>query len=341
MNDTHDPGPPAARERVEQLAPATLPLRAPGGGEIRFGTASWTDPTITRGAVFYPTGVDSPEDRLRYYASRFSLVEVDSTYYAIPARRMAELWRERTPEHFTFDMKAHALMTGQPSEVRRLPPDLRESLPPALAEKARIYGRDLPPELYDEVWRLFLDAIEPLRSSGKLGSILLQYPHWFHPGEESREQILDARERLGDVASAVELRNALWFSERNAERTLRFLEDHGIPFVMVDEPQGFRSSVPPVTAVTSSRLAVIRFHGRNRATWEKPGASVAEKFRYLYDREELSEWVPRIGDTAKRARETHVIMNNCYSNYGTTNATEIADMVRHVYDGLDGPRIAE
>lgn len=336
----HDPGPSAARDRADGVAPAELPFRVPGGGEIRFGTASWTDPTLTRGAVFYPAGVDSPEDRLRYYASRFSLVEVDSTYYAIPARRMAELWRERTPEHFTFDLKAHALMTGQPTEVRRLPPELRDALPPSLAEKERIYGKDLPPDLYDEVWRLFLDALEPLRSSGKLGSILLQYPRWFNPGAESRERILEARERLGDVASAVELRNALWFSGRNAEGTLRFLEEHRIPFVMVDEPQGFRSSVPPVEVVTSPRLAVIRFHGRNAANWERPGVSVAERFRYLYDRQELAEWVPRIGETAGRVRETHVIMNNCYSNYGTTNAAEIAEMVRQVY-GTAGPRIAE
>ncbi|HEX6536309.1 MAG TPA: DUF72 domain-containing protein [Gemmatimonadaceae bacterium] len=335
----HDPGAAASRDRASVLAPAAEPVRARGGGEIRFGTASWTDPTITRGAVFYPPGVDSPEDRLRYYASRFSLVEVDSTYYALPARRMAELWRERTPAHFTFDVKAHALMTGQPSEVRRLPPELRDELPPSLAEKTRIYGHDLPPELYDEVWRIFLDALEPLRSSGKLGSVLLQYPKWFNPGLASRERILEARERLGDVECAVELRNALWFTARNTEETLRFLGEHDLPFVMVDEPQGFRSSVPPLEAVTSARLVVVRFHGRNAANWEKPGVSVAEKFRYLYDREELAEWVPRIEAAAERARSTHVIMNNCYANYGTTNAAEIAAMVRNAY-GADGPRIA-
>jgi uncharacterized protein YecE (DUF72 family) len=239
---------------------------------------------------------------------------------------MAELWRQRTPDHFTFDVKAHALMTGQPSEVKRLPPELRDALPPGIAAKQRIYAKDLPAELYDAVWDYFVDALQPLHSSGKLGSVLLQYPRWFVPGGESRDQLLAARERLGDVNSAVELRNALWFSERNAEHTLRFFEDNDIPFVMVDEPQGFRSSVPPVAVVTSPRLAVVRFHGRRADTWEKPGVSVAERFRYLYDTGELAEWVPRIGEAASKARETHVIMNNCYANYGTTNAAEIAEL---------------
>lgn len=341
MSTSHDPGFAEARRRAEEVgATAAAPERLANGHEIRFGTASWTDPTITRGAVFYPPSVNTPEDRLRYYASRFSVVEVDSTYYALPTRRMAELWRERTPEHFTFDIKAHALMTGQPTEVKRLPAELRDALPEQLADKARIYGKDLPADLYNEVWKIFLDALEPLRSSGKLGSVLLQYPRWFNPGPESRETILESRERLGDVASAVELRNALWFSERNADRTLQFLAKHRIPFVMVDEPQGFRSSVPPVVAVTSPRLAVFRFHGRRADTWERPGVPVAERFRYLYEPAELEPWVPRIREAASEAREVHVIMNNCYGNYGTTNAAEIAAMVHHAYDSA-GPRLAK
>jgi uncharacterized protein YecE (DUF72 family) len=323
----HDPGPAVARSRADATAiGADQPLSTRGGGEVRFGTASWTDPTLTKGGVFYPPGVDTPEERLRYYASRFSMVEVDATYYALPNRRMAEHWRERTPDQFTFDVKAHALMTGQPSEVKRLPPELRKALPRELAERQRIYSKDLPPELATAVWVYFLDALQPLHSSGKLGSVLLQYPRWFVPGRQSRAELLAARERLGDVGFAVELRSALWFSERNAEHTLQFFEENDIPFVMVDEPQGYRSSVPPIVAVTSPRLAIVRFHGRRADTWEKLGVSVAERFRYLYDKGELAEWVPRIGEAASKARETHVIMNNCYSNYGTTNAAELAEL---------------
>jgi len=329
---SHDPGAAAARERADAVsADAAAPLHPVRGHTVRFGTASWTDPTIIKGGVFYPAGVTTPEDRLRYYASRFSLVEVDSTYYALPARRVAELWVERTPAHFTFDVKAHALMTGQPSEVQRLPKSFRDALPDALADKTRIYGKDLPDELLDELWRSFLEALAPLQGSGKLGSILLQYPRWFMPGDASKAAILDAQQRLEDLVCAVEFRSARWFDARHADDTIRFLEEHELPFVIVDEPQGLASSVPPITAVTSSALAIFRMHGRRADAWERKGVSTVERYRYLYDPDELLEWVPRIQSVASRVREAHVLMNNCYANYGTTNALEIAALVRSAY----------
>ncbi|MDQ6886799.1 MAG: DUF72 domain-containing protein [Gemmatimonadota bacterium] len=325
----HDPGAREAAERARaSLAGSVRPIRAAGGGTIRVGTASWTDPSLTASGVFYPAGGDTPEARLRYYASLFPLVEVDSTYYALPTRRMGELWLKRTPDHFTFDCKAYALMTGQPTEVLRFPKAIKDELPATLRQKTRLYAHELPEELYDLVWDIFLDAIAPLHSAGKLGSVLLQYPRWFLPGAENRENILDSVRRLGDVGCAVELRNALWFSDRNTDRTLAFLGENDIPFVMVDEPQGTRSSVPPLLAVTSPRLAVVRFHGRRLATWEKPNVTAVERFRYLYDKDELRPWVDRIQEASRAAREVHVIMNNCYANYGTTNAAEMGALLR-------------
>jgi len=330
----HDPGPAGALERAARIAPpGPEALRTPNGSLIRFGTASWTDPTLVRSGTFYPKAATSAEARLKYYASQFSMVEADATYYALPARQTVEAWADRTPETFRFDIKAHALMTGQPSEVARLPADIREALPAALAAKTRLYAKDLPPELADAVWGTFLDALLPLRETDKLGAVLMQYPRWFLPGHGSRDQILDARHRFGDVPFTVELRNALWFNARNAEHTLGFFEEHDIPFVMVDEPQGLKSSVPPVVAVTAPRLAVIRFHGRRTDMWERQGVTTAEKFRYLYDPAELEAWAPRVQEIAGRASEVHVVMNNCYANYGTTNAIELAAMVQRIYSG--------
>jgi uncharacterized protein YecE (DUF72 family) len=327
-HNLHDPGPAVAAERAAEVMSAAAQVIEPaGGGSIRVGTASWTDPTMTAGNVFYPPGTETAEERLQYYASQFPLVEVDSTYYSLPVRRTAELWRERTPPDFTFNVKAHALMTGQPTEVKRLPKALREELPDELARKQRIYARDLPEELRAAVWQLFMEGLEPLREAGQLGSILLQYPRWFFPLSQSRDEILEARDRLGGQLLAVEFRHASWFNEKNAERTLRFLTDNQIPFVMVDEPQGMKSSIPPVTAVTSPELAIMRFHGRRAETWEQQGIPVVERFRYLYDREQLAEWAPRLGEAAREARETHVLMNNCYSNYGATNARELAKLL--------------
>jgi uncharacterized protein YecE (DUF72 family) len=326
------PGPDAARERAERVPDRPpVPVSPPGGGRILVGTAGWTDRTLTKGGVFYPSGVSSAEDRLRYYASRFPMVEIDAPYYSLPTRQMGELWLDRTPPEFTFDVKAHALMTGQPTEVKRLPKELREALPAELAAKHRVYAKDLPRELEDAVWAQFIDALQPLHSAGKLGSILLQYPRWFLPGGENRERILEARERLGDMDFAVELRNRRWFAPKTLDRTLRFFEEHQIPFVMVDGPQGLESSVPPLTTVPSPKLAIVRFSGRRADVWEKPGVSVLDRYCYLYSEAELESWVPRIIEAARHARETHVIMNNCYSNYGTTNARELTAMLERVY----------
>ena len=309
MSDTtHDPGPDAASDRLDGVSPdiAASPLRIGDSATIRIGTASWTDPTMTAAGVFYPEGADSAEERLNYYASRFPVVEVDATYYALPVRRTAELWVERTPPDFVFDIKAHALMTGQPTETKRLPKDLRSALPAEVAEKPRIYAKDLPDELRDDVWAWFADGLEPLKEAGQLGSILLQYPRWFFTSSENRDEIEQAVERLRAVGltGSVEFRNATWFNEKNIERTMRFLGDRQIPIVMVDGPQGFKSSVPPIVATTSPDLALIRFHGRRTETWEKQNIKTVERFRYLYDDDELEDWAPKVA-RGGRAVEGH------------------------------------
>jgi uncharacterized protein YecE (DUF72 family) len=218
-------------------------------------------------------------------------------------------------------------MTGQPTEAKRLPKDIRAVLPEELAARPRLYAKDLPVELRDEVWQRYLAGLEPLRASGQLGSVLLQFPRWFFPTSESRDLILEARQRLGEVQSAVEFRSETWFNEKNRDRTLKFLADNSIPLVLVDGPQGLRSSIPPLTVVTSRELAIVRFHGRRVETWEATGIPVVERFRYLYSEDELREWVPRIREAAEEARELHVLMNNCYANYGSTNARELAAML--------------
>jgi len=322
----HDPGPDLGRDRGQEAGDAARkPIRV-GKHEVRFGTASWTDPTMTVPGVFYPEGVRTPEERLKFYAGQFSVVEVDATYYALPYKKMAETWVERTPKDFVFDIKAHALMTGQPTEVSRLPKAIREELTGELKEKKRIYRKDLPKELLDEVYRQFREALAPLTEADKLGAVFVQFPKWVFPSNEARELILETRERLG-LPIAVEFRHGSWFNEKNAERTVRFLQDNKIPYVAVDEPQGFKSSVPPVVVPTSEELAVFRFHGRNAENWEKKEIPPSERFRYLYDEDELADWTPKMAAVAKTAKQTHAVYNNCYSNYGTTNAREAARLL--------------
>jgi uncharacterized protein YecE (DUF72 family) len=297
-------------------------------GRIFVGTCSWTDKTLIDSGWYPPDTAKSPEERLRFYSERFPVVEVDSTFYAIPDERNAEAWVERTPPEFAFDIKAYGPFTGHAAAVKALAKDLREELPPEVQEKANFYLKDLPPDVADEVWRRFNETLLPLDSAGKLGFVLFQFPPWFGPRSDNRAFILENKERLGQYKMAVEFRNGAWMAEESdRERTLRFLSDNKLPYVCVDEPQGFKTSVPPVTAVTNDALAVVRMHGRNAETWNKRVKTAAERFEYLYKRDELEEWVPRVRDLSKDAREVHVLMNNCYRDYGVRNAREIGEML--------------
>ncbi len=324
----HDPGTATGLARSAAAGQQTIaPLTAASGATIRIGVASWTDPSMTAPGVFYPDGVTKPEARLRYYASRFPIVEVDSTYYAIPARRTTELWTERTPDGFVFDVKAHALMTGQPSEVERLPMEFKDALPARLKQKARIYASDLSADLYDAIWSAFLSALEPLRDGGRIGAILMQYPRWVGPTREHAAMIEEAGRRLEGWRAAVEFRNRNWFDDRLRPRTLALLRRNELAYVAVDSPPGFESSVPPVPEATSDKLAVVRFHGRNTDTWEAKVAQVSQRFRYLYDETQLREWLPLILAITEQTEEVHLVFNNCYGNYGTTNAMEMAGLL--------------
>jgi uncharacterized protein YecE (DUF72 family) len=324
---SHDPGTARASERLATLTPPARAELHERNRHVRVGISAWSEPTLVRPGVFYPPGISSAEDRLRYYASHFSIAEVDSTYYALPARRMAELWVERTPDNFVFNVKAHALMTDHPTETKRLPKAIRDALPAEQATKPRLYFRDLPDELRAEVWRVFRDALEPLHSSGKLGVVLMQFPHWFLPSRESADAILDARARLDGLPMAVEFRHRSWLSGRLAERTPAFLAEHDVPMVIVDAPQGMKSSLPATPVVTSKRFAIVRLHGRREETWERPNEIVSERFRYLYGPDELRPWVDPVLDVSSRVSETHVIFNNCYGNYAPTNALEFSALL--------------
>lgn len=296
-------------------------------GRILVGTASWTEPSLLKSGEFYPPGTSTAEEMLRFYSSRFSLVEVDSTYYALPSERNARLWVQRTPEGFVFDIKAFALITTHPAEVQRLPTEVRQSLPPEIGEKERVYPRELPPETMDLVFEMFRSAIRPLYEAGKLGAVFLQFPKWFFPTASNRDYILQCRDRLADYRIAVEFRQSTWFTSANLARTIDFLRDNGIAYVAVDEPQGFRSSVPPITPVTSKELAVVRLHGRNAEAWEKPGLSTTERFNYLYTEEELKEWVPRIQEMSEQAEQVHVIFNNHHGSNAVRNAAQMKQLL--------------
>jgi uncharacterized protein YecE (DUF72 family) len=296
-----------------------------GKGSVRVGTASWTDPTLIKSG-WYPKGATSAEARLRHYASQFPIVEVDATYYYLPREDQAGLWVERTPPDFVFNVKAFSLLTGHPTRRKALPEELLEEVAPEHRDKQRFYASHLSPDGVAEVWRRFRDALLPLDSAGKLGAVLLQFPEWFTPRQSSREELRAVRDRLPGYQVCVEFRNATWMAtDRDRERTLELLEELRLPLVCVDMPQGFRSSMPAVAEATAPELAVVRFHGRDPKAWQQK--TVSERFRYHYQEQELQEWVPKVQHLAEGAREVHVLMNNCYSDYAVTNAQQFMDLL--------------
>ena len=278
---------------------------------IRVGTCSWTNSTLLNCGRFYPDSARSAEARLHYYSSQFDLVEVDSSYYSLPGERTGYLWAQRTGENFTFDVKAFRLFTQHPTPFNSLPKDLRQELTLALQQKPNLYYRDMPGELTDELWRRFEMSLLPLDTVGKLGIVLFQFPPWFLPSRQQLDYILLCKDRLPQYRLAIEFRNNVWLNETNRSNTIDFLRRNALPFVCVDEPQGFKSSVPPISEVTCD-IGLVRFHGRNTGTWEKKGISAVERFNYLYTEEELKPWATKIAEMASQTAETHVLFNNCH-----------------------------
>lgn len=289
---------------------------------ILIGTTSWTDKTLIDSGLFYPAGVRTAEARLRYYAQRFPLVEVDSSYYALPSARNAALWVERTPDAFVFDVKAFRLFTQHQTPLPALPADIRRTL--GTVERDNVYYRDLPEEACGELWRRFREAIAPLRSAGKLGLVVFQFPPWFMYRRSNLAHILHCAEMLEGHRLAVEFRHRSWFAPDHGEQVLGFEREHALVHVVVDEPQGFAASIPALWEVTCAETAAVRLHGRNRAMWQKKGlASAAERFNYRYSQDELQEFVGPLRRLAARARRVHVLFNNCYRDQAQQNAAEL------------------
>jgi uncharacterized protein YecE (DUF72 family) len=287
-------------------------------GQIRVGTASWTDKTLIASG-WYPAEADNPQKRLRYYARQFPLVEVDSSYYALPAERTAATWAARTPAGFTFNVKAFSLFTHHPTPVKALPADLREAA--ERTGKARIYLADADPEVVEQAWDRFFAALEPLREVDKLGAILLQFPPWFPISRANKGYIVACADRAGRRRVCVEFRNRTWMTPDNQKETLEFLSSHQLPYVCVDMPQGYPNSIPPVMAATSD-LAVVRMHGHSDK-WESK--DIAERFGYRYGDRELDEWAAKIRGLAEEAAQTHVVFNNCYCDYAQVNAQQLIE----------------
>ncbi len=312
-------------------APAPLGRRR----NIRVGLCSWSDPSLIKCKAFYPRGCSSAEARLRYYASQFPIVEVDSSFYAMPSASNAVLWAERTPPDFVFNVKAFRLLTGHQTPPEVLPADIAAALPPLPARKKNWYYDDLPEELREELWRRFIGALAPLRSAGKLLAVHFQFAPWATNGAKWRAHVEHCVQRMAGHLLAVEFRNASWYGEGRAEETLAWQRELGVAHTIVDEPQDVGNFAHAIWAVTHPRLAVVRLHGRNAETWDAKGLSASsERFNYEYDAAELDDLAQRIEHLVDDALDVVVLLNVNYEDQGVRAARGLMQRLQRGRDGV-------
>ena len=255
---------------------------------VHLGTCSWADEGLLR--AWYPRGVSGAAARLRYYAERFDVVEVDSPFYALPDPDVTRRWAERTPDHFTFHVKAGAAMTFHDGEPT------------------------------DAAFAAFRGAVEPLELSGKLRGVLLQYHPRFVKSTEAKAELARARGRLEPLVPLVEFRHRSWMEPDERSDTLRFLEEQGLAYVSVDAPLTRATNVAPRLAAATQAVSVIRFHGRNAQTWNIRGGSAADRFDWMYSAEELTEWVEPVRLLIEEADEVYALFNNNRDDFAPRSA---------------------
>jgi uncharacterized protein YecE (DUF72 family) len=289
---------------------------------VRVGICAWADPALIESGSFYPRKSMSAEARLRFYASVFDTVEVNSSYYAIPDIRNTQRWVERTPADFVFHVKAYALLTGHHPRAETVPADVAVLLPerPRRTRRGEIDAASFTPEAIDRAFDLFRTAVRPIAEAGKLGYVLFQLAPWVHFDSQRLEYLASLPARLPGYTIAVEFRHRSWLPE-HLDETLRALSDARLAHVIVDAPAAH--AVPRITTATSA-TAVWRLHGRNAEGWlrqlrgEEP--SVREKYDYLYSEGELRALLPEIEAVGAETEDVFISFNNNNRDYPVKNA---------------------
>lgn len=310
-----------------QAPPAAAPTAVGPRRNVMVGMASWTDPSLIKSKAFYPKGHSTAEKMLRYYASQFPMVEVDSSFFAMPNAAHAALWVERTPDDFKFNIKAFRLLTGHQTPPNVFPPDLQRELPPLTGRRKNWYYADVPAEIVDELWRRYKEAIEPLRAAGKLRAVHFQFAPWVTGAPEWRAHVEECVARMGGYRLAVEFRNKSWFGDGRAEATLAWEQALGVTHVIVDEPQGIGNYAHGVWAVTTPDLALVRLHGNNVDTWKINGPAASDRFNYEYSDGELEEIARRTAAVAEIALDVQVVVNVNFEDQGIRAGQRLAQML--------------
>ncbi len=298
---------------------------------IRIGTCSWAEKTLISSGEFYPQEVRSAEERLRYYASRFDTVEIDSTYYAIPPVRNAFLWAERTPDEFVFHIKAFGGLTGHGVSPEVLPKEILKDMSVSAREKRFIYLRDR--EVIRHVMSLFLESVSPISEGGKLGLLVFQFPPWFRYGKGQIDHLVFLKELTSPYRVGIEFRHGSWLNRKNRENTLSILRDLEFTYIIADEPwYGTEATVPYLPATTTD-TGYFRLHGRNRKNWLRKGIETSLRYDYDYSDEELRGFIPDIQRIGSTTRECYIMFNNCHGASAVKNALRLIELIKDLNNG--------
>ncbi|MCW9130428.1 DUF72 domain-containing protein [Bacillus paramycoides] len=246
-------------------------------------------------------------NKLRTYSGNFPIVEVDSSFYAIQPARNYTKWAMETPKDFSFIVKAYQGMTGH-------------------------MKGEIPFSTFEEMFDVYKQSILPLKDANKLKMILFQYPPWFDCKKKNVDLLRYTKEKMEGFPCAIEFRNQTWFYPEMRDKTLQFLEREKWIHTICDEPQAGIGSVPLILEATNSDMALIRFHGRNAHGWLDKGENWrAVRCLYRYNNNELEEWVERLEQLKKKAKDIYVLFNNNSGGDAADNAKQLMEMMSITY----------
>ncbi|HBG04230.1 MAG: hypothetical protein A2075_17125 [Geobacteraceae bacterium GWC2_58_44] len=287
-------------------------------GVIRIGTCSWTEKSLIESGTFYPEGITSAEERLRFYARHFDTVELDSSYYAIPTLHMAQAWAERTPEKFLFHVKAYGALTGHSIDPRALPAQLRALL--SAEERTQDLLHVSEPAQLRAMAQALIAALAPLIAAHKLGFLIFQFPPWFTCKNANRDYLLYCKELMAGLPIAVEFRHGSWLTRQHADELFAFLREHKITYITCDEPQYGNLTTAPFHPEITTSVAYLRLHGRNAESWLQHATARND---YLYGEQELTTFASVARRLSSKARITFLMFNNCHGGQAVRNALQM------------------
>ncbi len=257
------------------------------------------------------------KNKLAVYASHFPIVEVDTSFYAIPPIKNVEKWVKDTPSNFQFIVKAFQGMT--------------------------LHTRgEIPFSSRELMFEAFKESLKPFINSKKLAMVLFQFPPWFDCTKENVQYLRWCKQQMGNIPCALEFRHQSWFFQEYMDKTISFMKEEGWIHSICDEPDAGMYSIPTVLKVTDKEKTFVRFHGRNVHGWNRKNHENWREVRYLYnynDRE-LLEWKDHLLKLQKESKNLYVLFNNNSGNDAANNAKRLIELLGIEYEGL-APRQLE